>query len=222
MWVIALFKRDFKLASRNMTAMALPVIYLLICATLFPLATSADVAFLARSGTPVILLSVLLASQLSLENIFKDDLENATIDQMLLSARPLAIIMLVRSFIHWLTTMLPMIAISPVVALTYGLSMAEISTLLLALFLITPVLVLVGVLGSAILAGTKQGNILVAIIVLPLYIHLMIFAVGVTARAKIGAPTSTHFFLMGALLFLALALIPFAASLAIKQATKYE
>ncbi len=222
MWVWALLKRDFKVAGRNITAITLPLIFLLICATLFPLATNADVAFLARCGTPVILLAVLLASQLSLENIFKDDLENATIDQMLLSSRPLSLIMLVRSLIHWLTTMLPMICVSPLVALTYGLGGAEIKSLLYALFLITPVLVLIGVLGSAILAGTKQGNILVAIIVLPLYIPLMIFAGDVTARAKIGAPIATHFFIMGSLLFLALALVPLAASLAIKQATKYE
>ncbi len=222
MWIMALFRRDFKIAARNLTAIMLPLVYLLVCATLFPLATNADIAFLSRSGTPVILLAVLLASQLSLENIFKDDLENATIDQMLLSSRPLSIIMLVRSFIHWLTTMLPMILIAPIVALTYGLSGNEIKVLLAALFLSTPVLVLVGVLGSAILAGTKQGNILVAIIVLPLYIPIMILAGDVTAKAKIDAPISTHFLLLGALFFLAVSLVPLAASLAIKQATKYE
>ncbi len=222
MWITALFWRDLKVAGRNITALTLPLIFLLVCGTLFPLATNADVAFLARCAPAVILLSTLLASLLSLENIFKDDLENATIDQMLLSGRPLSMIMFIRSFIHWLTTMLPMILISPFVALTYGLSKIEILTLLYALFLTTPVLILIGVLGSAILAGTKQGNILVAIIVLPLYIPIMIFAGDVTARAKIGAPVSTHFFIMGALLFFALALTPFAASLALKQATKYE
>ncbi|MFV0321280.1 MAG: heme exporter protein CcmB [Alphaproteobacteria bacterium] len=222
MWILALLKRDFKIARRNVTGILLPIAFLMICASLFPLATDADISFLAKAGAPIILLSTLLASLLSLENIFTDDLLDATIDQMLISARPLSIIMLVRTFVHWLTTMLPMVILSPIPALMYGLKPPEITVLMLALLLTTPVLALLGTLGAAILTGTRQGNILLGLIVLPLYIPLMIFAGNAVAVARIGGSVVMNFYILGGFLFLSLALIPYASALAIRQATKYE
>ncbi|MFV0431360.1 MAG: heme exporter protein CcmB [Alphaproteobacteria bacterium] len=222
MWIIALLKRDFKIARQNVTGVLLPIAFLLVCASLFPLATDADLTFLSKAGAPIILLSTLLASLLSLENIFTDDLNDATIDQMLISSRPLSIIMLMRTFVHWLTTMLPMVILSPIVTLMYGLKTAETLVLMLALLLTTPILALLGTLGAAILTGTRQGNILLGLIVLPLYIPLMIFAGNAVAVARIGGSTSMHFFILSGFLFLSLALIPYASALAIRQATKYE
>lgn len=222
MWIFALLKRDFKIARRNVTGILLPIAFLMICASLFPLATDADIAFLAKAGAPIILLSTLLASLLSLENIFTDDLLDATIDQMLISARPLSIIMLVRTAVHWLTTMMPMVILSPIPALMYGLKLPEITVLMLALLLTTPVLALLGTLGAAILTGTRQGNILLGLIVLPLYIPLMIFAGNAVAVARIGGSVLMNFYILGGFLFFSLALIPYASALAIRQATKYE
>lgn len=222
MWIKALLARDLKLAWRGLSASLLPMAFLLICASLFPMATNADVAFLKVAGAPVILLVTLLASLLSLEHIFAKDMQDATIDQMLISGRSFSLMILVRTFIHWLTTLVPVIILAPIPAIMYGLDAVAIKALMLCLILSTPTLALLGALGSALLTGSKQGNILLALIVLPLYIPLMIFAGNAVATASIGGPIQTFVFILLGFLFTALALVPYAANIALKQAVHYE
>ncbi len=222
MWIKALLIRDLKLAWRGLSASLLPMAFLLICASLFPMATNADIAFLKTAGAPVILLVTLLASLLSLEHIFAKDMQDATIDQMLISGRSFALMIIIRTFIHWLTTLVPVIILAPIPAIMYGLDKAAILVLMLSLILSTPTLALLGALGSALLTGSKQGNILLALIVLPLYIPLMIFAGSAVATASIGGSIQMYIFILLGFLFAALALVPYAASIALKQAVHYE
>ncbi len=222
MWIKALLIRDLKLAWRGLSASLLPMAFLLICASLFPLATNADVDFLKRAGAPVILLVTLLASLLSLEHIFAKDMHDATIDQMLISGRSFSLMILVRTLIHWLTTLLPIIILAPIPALMYDMDGASIKVLILSMVLSTPTLALLGALGSALLTGSKQGNILLALIVLPLYIPLMIFAGNAVAVASIGGSIQIYIFVLIGFLFAALALVPYAANIALKQAVHYE
>jgi heme exporter protein B len=214
----AILRRDLTLAWRRRGDIAMPVLYALIVATLFPFALGPEDTLLQRIAGGVVLVTVLLAMLLALDAMFRSDIEDGSLEQLVVAPQPLALMLGMKILAHWLTTALPLIVISPLLAGMLHLPNAVIPVLMLALLLATPLLSLLGAVLVALTAGTRRSGMLLALMLLPLCVPVVIFAAGAVAAAQQGLPWLAPIAWLGAGLVLALVLAPLACAIALRIA----
>ena len=115
---------------------------------------------------------------------------------------------------HWLTTSLPLLLITPILALMLNIATTRLPVLMTALLAGTMALTLLGVIGAALTEGARRGNALIAILVLPLAVPVLIF--GTLASTTDDGVISPHLMLLGAMLALLLGMAPLVAATALK------
>lgn len=208
--------REYLCASRYRQAFINPLVFFAIIIALFPLGVSPDPEFLSAASVGVVWVSALLSSMLSLDNLFMKDYDDGSLEQLILSSQPLYLIMLVKSFVHWTLTGLPLIIISPLLAMMLYLDLEHLPVLLLTLIMGTPVINLIGGIGAALTVSLRSSGVLVSLLVLPLTIPVLIFATGAVQASIDGASINGYIAILGILLMLAITLAPFATSAAIK------
>jgi len=211
-----LIRRDLMLAVRHRAEMANPLLFFILVTSLFPLAIGANPNLLQAIAPGVIWVAALLAALLSIENVFRSDFEDGSLEQYLLSSHPVSILVLAKIIAHWLITGLPLLLISPLLGILLGLHADAIKVLFITLLLGTPVLSLIGAVGVALTVGLRKGGMILSLLVLPLYIPLLIFASSAVDSAAAGLPVTAHLSLITALLVLSLSLSPFATAAALR------
>ena len=214
----AVLRRDLTIAWRRRGDIAMPVLYALIVATLFPFALGPEDTLLQRIAGGVVLVTVLLAMLLALDAMFRSDIEDGSLEQLVVAPQPLALMLGMKILAHWLTTALPLIVISPLLAGMLHLPNPVIPVLMLALLLATPLLSLLGAVLVALTAGTRRSGMLLALMLLPLCVPVVIFAAGAVAAAQQGLPWLAPIAWLGAGLVLALVLAPLACAIALRIA----
>ena len=212
-----LLKRDLLLAFRRRTEIANPLIFFVVVTTLFPLGVGAEPNLLRAMAPGVIWIAALLAAMLSLERVFRSDFEDGTLEQLLLSAHPVSLLVLAKVVAHWLITGLPLIIIAPLLAILLGLSGDAMGVLLLTLSLGTPVLSLIGGIAVALTVGLRRGGVILSLLVLPLYVPVLIFASNAIETASAGFPVTGQLAMLLALLVLAITLAPVATAAALRM-----
>lgn len=217
--MLAVFVRELRLAVRRRGELVHPLVFFAAVATLFPLAIGPEPATLARIAPGIVWVAALLAVLLPLERLFRDDLEDGTLELLLLSPCPAALLALAKVLAHWLVTALPLIVFAPVVALLLQLPLQALPVLLITLLLGTPVLALVGAIAAALMLGLRAGGPLLALLLLPLYVPVLIFAAGAVDRAVAGIGVAGPLYFLAGLLVLALTLAPPAIAGALRIAT---
>ena len=215
---LSILKRDLRLALRQLSDASLVVLFFVLCAVMFPFAVGPEPNLLARIAPGIITVAAALASLLSLERLFLTDYEDGNLELLVLSPAPLELIVLAKVFVHWCTTGLPLIAAAPLIALLYRMDPGGMPVLLAALALATPVLSLIGAIGAALVLGARRGGVLLSLLMLPLYVPVLIFAVSAIDANLAGLPARPHLLLLGALLLGALPLAPIACCWALRQA----
>ncbi len=211
-----LLRRDLKLAFRHRSELFNPLLFLLMVVSLFPLGVGPDPKLLATMAPGVIWVAALLATMLSLDSMFRSDYEDGTLEQLVLSPHPVAVLVVAKVFSHWLTSALPVILIAPILAVFMHLPGDALGSLLLSLALGTPTLSLVGSVGVALTVGLRKGGVLLSLLVLPLYIPVLIFAASAVTAAAAGLAFSGQLAFLGALAMLALVLCPWATAAALR------
>src|SRR5690606_26819619 len=83
---------------------------------LFPFGVGPEPNVLARIGGGVIWVAALLAAMLSLERLFQADYEDGSLELLSLEPVALEVVVLAKVLAHWLTTGLPLIVASPLLA----------------------------------------------------------------------------------------------------------
>jgi heme exporter protein B len=213
---VALLRRDFLLAYRRRSELLQPLVFLLVVITLFPLGVGPSPQLLATIAPGVIWIAALLAAVLSLDNLFRSDFEDGTLEQMALSGQPLALIALARIVSHWLVTGLPIVLMSPLLAMWMNLPDEGVPILVKSLLIGTPVLSLVGAIGAALIVSLKRGGQLLSLLVFPLFVPLLILATSAVASAVAGLPYQGQLGLILAGMVASLTLAPFATAIALK------
>lgn len=212
----ALVRRDLLLAYRHRGELINPLLFFMIVVTLFPLGVSPEEPVLRIMAPGVIWIAALLAALFSLESMFRSDFDDGALEQMLLSAQPLPLLVLAKVLAHWLVTGLPMLLMAPLLALFLSMPGRGIVALELTLAVATPLLSLIGSIGVALTVGLRRGGILLTLLVLPLYIPVLIFATNAVSAAVAGLPFDGQLYFLAALLALALTLAPFATAAALR------
>ena len=210
--------RDLLLALRRRSDIATALLFFVIVASLFPLGVGAEPNLLRAIAPGVIWVAALLSSMLSLARLFAADHADGTLEQMLLGASPLGVVVVAKGLAHWLVSGLPLVAIAPLIALQYDLAPGLYGVLALSLLLGTPVLSLIGAIGAALTLGLRGGGVLLALLVLPLYVPVLILGAGSVEMAAAGLAPDGQLLLLGALLVVAAAFAPWAIAAALRIA----
>ena len=214
----ALLARDLQLLWRRRGDALQPALFAVLVVVMFALGLGGEPQALARAASAVLWVAVLLAGLLSLDTLFRGDAEDGSLEQWILAPVPLAWLVAVRTFSHWLTTALPLLVVVPVLGEFLYLPRAQLPVLMLTLLLGTPVLSLLGAVVAALTVGLKRSGILVALLALPLYVPVLVFGAGSVAASAQGLDASGSLLLMAALLVASAVLAPLAAAAAIRIA----
>lgn len=216
----ALLRRDLRLALRQGSDTATVLAFFVIAVSLFPFGVGAERETLAAIAAGILWVAALLAALLSLDRLFQADYEDGTLDYLLAAPAAPTLMVMAKALAHWLTTGLPLVILSPLLALLLNLPSPAYPALIAGLALGTPILTLVGAIGAALVLGARRGGVLLSLLILPLYIPVLIFGVGAVEAAATGQGFRVHLLLLGAMLLGALALAPFVAAVALRQAAE--
>ena len=213
---LALLKRDLLLAFRRRSDIATTLFFFVIVSSLFPLGVGSDSAILSTIAPGVLWVAALLAGMISLSRMFAADFTDGTLEQMLLSPQPLALMVTAKILAHWLVCGLPVVLLAPVIGLQYALPSDAIGILVFSLLLGTPALSLIGAIGAALTLGVRGSGLLVALLVLPLYIPVLIFGSLAVSASQHAMSPQAHLSLLAAISLLALVLAPLATAAALR------
>jgi heme exporter protein B len=209
----ALLRRDIRISLRVGGGALMGVLFFLTVVTLIPFAIGPDLALLQRIGPAILWIGALLASLLGLDRLFAADLDDGSLDLMLMGETPLELAIAAKAFAHWLTTGLPLVIASPVLGLFLNLEPGGIGAVALTLLVGTPALTFIGTIGAALAVALRRGGLLLPILVLPLTVPVLIFGVAASNAAVVGpVPFGTPFTVLCALTLMSLVLGPFAAA----------
>jgi heme exporter protein B len=209
-------QRDLRLALRRRADTLSALAFFVMVVSLFPLGVGPEPALLRSMAPGVLWVAALLATLLTLPRLFADDHQDGTLEQLLLAAQPLPLLVLGKVLAHWVSSCLLLVLISPLLALQFGLSASAAGVLMLSLLLGTPVLSLVGAVSAALTLGLRGASVLMALLTLPLYIPVLIFGAGAVQAHNAGLGVGGHFSLLGAMLLLALAGAPLVVAAALR------
>jgi heme exporter protein B len=212
----ALVRRDLLLAFRRRTELLFPVIFLLVVVSLFPLGIGPSPQLLARIAPGVIWIAALLATVISLDALFRSDYEDGTLEQFVISGHPLTLIALAKILTHWLVAGLPIVLMSPLLAVWMNLPSGTLGVMVLTLILGTPILSLIGSIGVGLTISLKRGGQLLSLLVFPLYVPILIIATAAVMASADSLPYTQFLGLLAAGLITSLTLAPFAAAAALK------
>ncbi|MCD6075466.1 MAG: ABC-type transport system involved in cytochrome c biosis, permease component [Rhodospirillales bacterium] len=216
----ALLRRDLKLAYRQASDSMTVLAFFVLATVLFPLAVGPEPAILARIGAGVVWVAALLAAMLSMDRMFQSDFDDGTLELLVIAPAPLELCVLAKAAAHWLTTGVPLIVAAPLMGLFLNLDTAGYATLLLALALGTPSLSLIGAVGAALVLGARRGGALLSLLILPLFVPVLIFGVGAVEAALTDVSARPHLLVLAAFTLAALALAPWPAAAALRQAVE--
>jgi heme exporter protein B len=213
-----IIRRDLLLAMRHRSDVAMSVFFVVIVASLFPLGVGPEPAVLRTIASGVLWVTALLACLLSLGRLFTADYLDGVLEQTLLIPQPLAVLVIGKVFSHWVISGLPVVLLSPLLGLQFGLSGDSLWVLTLSLLLGTPTLSMIGAVGAALTLGLRGSGLLVALLVLPLFIPVLIFGAGAVTNSLAGIGSEANLSLLGACFLLSLAFAPWATAVALRIA----
>jgi len=209
-------RRELCLSFRRPDQLSQPLVFFLIVTTLFPLGLNLQLSLLRDMAPGVLWVAALLSSLLSLDSLFKSDADDGTLEQLALSGQGLNVIVVAKTFAHWLVSGAALVVVSPVVGTALGIPVGAFATMMLSLALGTLTLSWLGAIGAGLTVGLKRGNVLLSLIVLPLAMPLLIFGAGATDRAMSGTSAAGALYFLAALCVFTCTLAPFAATAALR------
>ena len=214
--IFHVIRRELLIAFRRQAEVFNPLWFFIIVITLFPLGVGPEPNLLARIAPGIVWVAALLAALLSMERLFRDDFVDGSLEQMLLMPTPLPILAFAKMLAHWMLTGLPLLLISPLLAILLSLEWETWKAVVLTLLIGTPTLSFLGAIGVALTVGLRKGGVLLSLLILPLYIPVLIFATSAIDAASLGMPYNGQMALLGAMLVASATLSPFAVAASLR------
>ena len=215
--IMAIIRRDLSLVMRQGSDAFVVLIFFIVTVTLFPLGVSPDPLILQNLASGIVWVGALLAAMLSLDRLFQTDYDDGSLELLVLSPYPLEIVVLCKCFVHWLTTGLPIMVISPVLALMLNIKTGAFLYLITSMALGTPTISLLGAVGAALVLGSRRSGVLIALLIIPLTIPILLFGVSAIQAATEGYSASSPLMFLGAFLLFSIALCPWVIASSLRQ-----
>jgi len=215
---LGLIRQDLRLGIRQGGDIGLVLGFFVLAVILFPFGIGPEPELLRRVAAGIVWVAALLAAVLSLDRLFATDYADGGLDLIALSAMPLELAVLAKAAAHWLMTGLPLVIVSPLLAILVDLDPAALPSLVVGLLLGTPAMSLVGAIAAALSLGARRPGVLTTLVVLPLYLPPLIFGTGAVEASLAAEGARAHLLLLAALSVAAVPLAPLAAAAALRQA----
>jgi heme exporter protein B len=212
----AVVQRDVRLAMRRKSEVLTALFFFVVVASLFPLGIGPELGVLRKLAPGILWVGALLASLLSLGRLFAADFQDGTLEQMALSSTPLPVLVGAKILAHWLLSGLPLALLAPLLAVQFDLDGGAILALVLTLLVGTPLLSLIGAVGAAFTLGVRGGEVLLSLLVLPLYIPALVFGAGAVEAQVSGIGYAAHLSILLAMLVLAAFFGPWMCAAALR------
>ena len=213
---LATLKRDLLVAYKRKNDIFNPFMFFLIVCSLFPIGISPDPARLGEIASGVLWISALLASLLAMDSLYRNDFEDGSLEQLLISPHPLYFLVLAKNLAHWLVSGLPVVIISPVVAYMLSLPGNAYGVMFLTLLIGTPILSLLGSIGVALTVGLGSRGLILAVITLPMSVPVLIAGTLTVQEVLNGASLSGYVAVLGAMFVGSFTLAPLASATALR------
>ena len=211
-----LILRDIHLVIKGSSDAGAALLFYLLAIIMFPLSSGTESTLLISIAGGAIWVAALFSSLLSLDRLFRSDFEDGSLEQLVLSGISLETIVISKCFAHWLTNGLPIVILSPILALIIGLDFSYWWILCLTLLIGTPSLTLIGATPAALSCAIGKGGVLTALIILPLMLPVLILGSGAITAEISGLGGFGHIYALTAILPLSLLAVPFLASKALR------
>ncbi len=213
---LALLRRDLSAAVHVQANWLMPVAFFTVVVGLFPLGVDARPAVLQKLAPGVIWIAALLAGLLSLERAFKQDFDDGSLEQWLVTPHGVYPLALARIVAHWCATGLPFTLLAPIYGYLLGVPSQALWAVAASLALGTPVLSALGAVGAALTGCLRRGELLMVLLVLPFYVPLLVFGTNAMDLAVADLPADAALAILGALLITTLLLAPLAVAAALR------
>ena len=209
-------RRDLRLAFRKPAQLIQPLAFFALVTMIFPLAVSPELGTLRAVAPGALWAAALLASLLALEFLFRDDAQDGTLEQYVLSGQSLTALIFAKTLAHWLLTGLPLTVMAPFAAVSLGAPSAALPGIVTAVLLGGVTLSLLGAIGAALTLNIRRSSALLSLLTLPLALPVVIFGARATQVAIAGGELLGPLELLAALAVLAVTLAPLAAAAAVR------
>ena len=199
-----LVKRDLRLSVARGSDAFVMLFFFVVVASLFPFALGGEQKLIARSAAGIIWIAAVLASLLSLENIYHRDEEDGSFDLMLLSPISPVLMVFAKMFTHWIVSGLILVIASTIVSQMLFVPISSITVLIASLLLGTLYMSMLGGIGAILTFGAKRPGLLLALLVLPLYIPMLILGVMAMEASIASLPVKPYLLLQLSMVIAAL------------------
>lgn len=183
----AVFRREFALQWAGGGGPLAPLGFFAGATLLVPLAMGPDRALLQSAGPPLVWIAAALALLATLERLFQADLEDGSLDQMLLSPAPLEVLVAAKAAALWCAIGLPLAVAGAPAAIALQAPLERVPLISLSLALGAAAFIGAGMVGAAVTAGVRRGGVLIALIVLPFFAPPIVFGSAVAAGEDVAA-----------------------------------
>ena len=204
-----LVKKELTVYFRNLNNIFLPIIFFFLIISIFPLVLGPDKQLFNNIIPGVIWITAILTTLISSNNFFRDDFNNGIIEMYLTSDISVELVLFLRIIACWVFTCLPIIFLMPLVSVLFDISLKNSIVILLTLLVGTPILISIGIFGSALTLGLDKNNILTPIIIIPFYIPVLIFSASAIESVSTGLPYDMQIYILVALLSFVLPIMPY-------------
>ncbi|HMM46511.1 MAG TPA: heme exporter protein CcmB [Thiobacillaceae bacterium] len=215
-FLFTVIRRDVLLAARRRGDWLTAQFFFVMVTSLFPLGIGPEPGMLRSIGPGVVWVAALLATLLSLGRLYAEDHRDGTLEQLMLTPYPHALLGLGKAIAHWIINGIPLLLIAPVLGIQFNLPADALATLVLSLAIGTPILSLLGSIGAALTLGLRGGGALVTLLILPLYVPALVFGAGAVEGVLTGTGAEAHLSLLGAFLLMSLLIAPWVSALALR------
>lgn len=209
---LACFRRELALNYARLSDLLTVLVFFAMIAALFPFGLGSDRALLQAVGPGVIWIVALLSLLSAMNRIIRQDHDDGNLDQLRLLDMPFVLVLLAKWLAHWVALVVPLILLAPLLGLLYALDNQNLWLILLTLLLGTPALSALGLAGAVLSVEARLGHVILPLLVLPLSIPVVIFALGIISAHNLGLPTHSIWLQLTALPFLYLPISLLAAN----------
>ena len=211
-----LFFRETKVAIKRWTDVLTGIILFFLTAILFPLISDSGKDFLLSIVGPIMMFAAFFASLLSMQNMFKADFQNGTIEQLLLSKKSFVCLIFTKTLAFWLFTSLPLILVSGLIATIYFVTGKDILIVQMTLFLSTMTMININAFTAAITLGIRYPGALMTLIITPITLPILIFGSKAIENSILGLDISGPLYFLTGMMMLSLFLGPWITASALK------
>jgi len=214
----ALFARDMRLAFSRGNGLGVAILFFFCFIVVMSFSLGMMPNILSHVGAGIVWLGAILSMLLGFERLLLHDAEDGTLDILLLHNRffGLCLLLFIKSVAHWLGSVVPVIMAAPLLGILMDMDFKENLAVFASLLVASPAITFVGLVAAALGIHLPRGSLLVAVIVLPLAIPVMIFAINGVEMVETQGIMSTPLLLLVALNLFLLPTCCIAAAAALK------